>query len=95
MTTIFPQTRDGWLHFVFCALETIVVMLTVRDAGVRLPSMHGERFADSFYWFYWAAILALAIVAFCIRRPYPELSRIGWVTSGLAFLWSGIDTPIY
>jgi hypothetical protein len=70
-------------------------MFTVRDATVRLASMHGERFSDTFYWLYGAAILALVVTTMGIRRLYPSLATIGWITAGAALLWSSVQMPIY
>ena len=95
MKAILPMRRSEWMRFAFWVLETAVVMLTVRDAALRLPSLHGEHFADSFYFAFGAAALALAVVCFCIRRSHPALATIGWITLGLAFVFSGIQMPVY
>ena len=90
-----PRSRQSWLHLIFCAFETFVLSMTVRDFIVRLPSMHGEHLSDQFYFVYLCAIALLAITSFLIRRSYCRLSIVGWITSVFAFLWCGIGMPVY
>ena len=90
-TKVHPHLFRG-IFFVF---EAIVVGMTLKDCFVRFTSMHGERFASSYYYIYVAAALCLTISIVPIRRTYPHLAWLGFATLLVAGFLAGCSPATY
>ena len=55
-----------------------------------------EPIAGAFYVALMAATLILALISFIIRRPFPKMALIGYVTTAASFamMWPIILPPI-
>jgi len=82
---IFSADKKGWWRYAFYTFETVVVVMALRMLWLNAHYLELTPKAESiFLTVFPIAWTALGITSFRIRRLYPELARIGWITFAVA-----------
>jgi len=86
---LFPKSHQEWLRFAFCTLETLVAGMSIKLLVAEMDLPPNSYVEVPYHLVLFLAVVALAVISWFIRRQYPSLAGLGWITALFGFIVDG------